>query len=251
MAATLLRDLLFGYEEGTSLVPADFSVFNTSTQSTSNGGQCCLWTVPTGVTHAIFEMWSGGGSGGGGNCCRHGGGAGAGGYGVKSCNVVAGQQIRICAASSGCCSASGQPSGLCGCCTFVCSLDNGTWLANICGGVCANVETRCFYYSNCYDCCSQCYCCGGIGNNVDFFFPGVNGGAHPTQHCVNDGYQVSANAPNTAGGMRMGYGGCCAVGGGNGFGMFPGGGGLSSQTMGGGCCCGSPGGGGMVYVVYY
>ena len=58
-----LRDLLFGYGEGTELTPAEFVVYNTSTQSQGNGGQCCLWTAPAGSSYAVFEMWSGGGSG--------------------------------------------------------------------------------------------------------------------------------------------------------------------------------------------
>ena len=74
-----LRDLSFGYGAGTSITPQDFSVYNTSTQTASNGGQCCAWTVPSGTTYAVFEMWSGGGSGDGSCCCMQGGGAGAGG----------------------------------------------------------------------------------------------------------------------------------------------------------------------------
>mgnify|MGYP003691818193 CR=1 FL=1 len=251
---TQLRDLLFGYAEGETLEPQEFVVYSTSIQQQGDGGRCCLWTVPAGKSYAVFEMWSGGGSGAGARCCRHGGGSGAGGYAVKGCTVSPGQQIQICAAGSGCCTDSTQNGGICGCCTWVCSLGGGgqgTWSTILPGGHCVHVPTECFYFANCYDCCSSCYCCGGIASNADINFPGVNGGAHPTQHCYNDGYQTSANAPFTAGGMRMGYGGCCAIGGGNGWGMFPGGGGLSAQTYGGGWCCGSPGAGGMVYVVYY
>jgi len=53
------------------------------------------------------------------------------------------------------------------------------------------------------------------------------------------------------GGLRNGPNGCCAWGGSQGFGLFPGGGGMSAQAYGEGCCCGSPGAGGLVYVVYY
>ena len=254
-----LRDLLFGYGEGTELTPAEFVVYNTSTQSQGNGGRCCEWTVPQGASYAVFEMWSGGGSGGGARCCRQGGGSGAGGYMVKGCSVTPGQQFRICAAGSGCCTDSTQSGGLCGCCSFVCSQGGGgagTWLLNQTGGPCVHVETRCNYFANCYDCCPSCYCCRGrsdgtSGVSPDIVFGGVTGGAHPTQHCYNDGYQTSASAPFTGGGMRMGYGGCCQAGGSAGWGMFPGGGGLSAQVYGGAWCCGSPGAGGMIYVVYY
>ena len=248
---TQLRDLLYGYGEGTSLTPGEFTVYNTSITTAGNGGRCCLWTVPAGVTYAVFEMWSGGGSGAGSCCCMQGGGAGAGGYAVKGCNVSPGQEIRICAAASGCCK--NGTNGECGCCTFVCSLGGGgqgTWESKVCGGRCVTVETRCNYFRNCYHCCSQCYCCGGVASNVDHFFPGVTGSAHPTQHCLDDAYQMAANAPMTGGGQRYGGNGCCAQGGSSMFGNFPGGGGLSAQMM-GGCCCGGPGAGGMVYVVYY
>ena len=249
-----LRDLLFGYGEGTELTPAEFVVYNTSTQSASNEGQCCAWTVPSGTTYAVFEMWGGGGSGDGSCCCMQGGGAGAGGYVVKGITVTPGEVFRICAAASGCCYPS--QGNYCGCCSFVCSTSggiSGTWQLAVCGGRGAISPTQCHGFINCYSCCSQCFCCGGIksGADADVCFPGVTGTAHKTQHCFDDGYGVAASAPHTAGGLHMGYNGCCARGGPSGFGMFPGGGGLSGQSFGGGCCCGSPGAGGMVYVVYY
>jgi hypothetical protein len=80
-----LRDLLFGYEDGTAITPGEIMVLNTNYTSVGNGGCCYLWTVPAGKTRAVFEMWSGGGSGAGACCCQMGGGAGSGGYLVKSC----------------------------------------------------------------------------------------------------------------------------------------------------------------------
>lgn len=246
-----LRDLLPGYEAPVAQAPQDFSVFNVDTRNNSNGGQCCLWTVPAGVSYAIFEMWSGGGSGGGGCCCMQGSGAGAGGYAVKACTVSPGQEIRICAAGSTCCQMNSD--GQCGCCTFVCSLGGAgesTWESKVCGGRGSIISTRCRYYDACYGCCSSCFCCGGRPENVDFHFPGITGSANPTQFCMGQGWQQSANAP-MIGGMRHGYGGCQPRGGQEGFGHFPGGGGLAAQVYGGGCCCGSPGAGGLVYVVFY
>lgn len=247
-----LRDLLYGYGEGTALVPQDFTVFNTNTTTPSNGGFCCLWTVPAGVTYAVFEMWSGGGSGGNSCCCMMGAGAGAGGYAVKGCTVAAGQQIRICAAGSGCCSDSN--GGLTGCATFVCSLGGGgqsTWLSCMPGGFCAYPESRCNFYAGCYHCCSMCSCCGGVSNNADFNVTGTSGTIHPTQFCFDEGHQFAGNAPFAAPGPRIGPNGCCVWGGSQGFGIFPGGGGLTAQSYGGGCCYGGPGAGGLVYVLYY
>lgn len=251
---TQLRDLLYGYGEGQAVTPSEFMVYNTNTQTSANGGQCCLWTVPTGVSYAVFEMWSGGGSGAGGCCCMQGGGAGSGGYAIKGCTVAPGQQIRICASTSGCCSNSGQTDGICGCCTYICSLGGGgqpTWNSYVDGGRCVTVQNRCFYYANCYSCCSQCYCCGGGSGNVDFCIWGTTGSGHASQYCYDHGFQMAANAPMTGAGNKPGPNGCCGWGGSNAFGNFPGGGGNSAQAYGGGCCCGGPGGGGLVYVVYY
>jgi hypothetical protein len=246
-----LRDYLYGYEAGSTIVPGEFTVWNTSTTTNSNGGFCCLWTVPTGITKAVFEIWSSGGSGGGACCCMQGGGAGSGGYGIKVCTVAAGQQIRICAAGSNCCG--DYYCGATGCPSFVCSLGGGgqgTWLSCVEGGFANSRCVTCFYGSNCYTCCSMCWCCGGIGTNVDYYMPGTNGNGHSSQYCYDQYHQYSGTAYGTPG-PRIGPNGCCRSGGSDGFGLFPGGGGLSAQTHSGGCCCGSPGAGGMIYVLYY
>lgn len=247
---TTLRDLLPGYAPPTSSPPQDFAVYNTNVDSVSNGGRCCLWTVPAGITYAVFEMWSGGGSGSGGCCCMQGGGAGSGGYAVKGCNVVAGEQIRICAAGSGCCRPSNN--GFDGYCTFVCSTGGGasTWESKVCGGLEPSITSRCNYFEQCYGCCSSCYCCGGRTSNVDFSVAGTQGSANPTQFCFGQGWQQTSDAP-MMGGMRHGPGGCCGIGGSALFGNFPGGGGFTAQIYGGNCCCGGPGAGGAVYVVFY
>lgn len=246
-----LRDLLFGYGDGEVLTPGEFTVYNTNTTS-ENSGSCCLWTVPSGVSNAVFEIWSAGGAGGCACCCAQGGGAGSGGYAVKYCTVSPGQQIRICAAGSTCCSSIHE--GCCGECSFVCSLGGGgesTWQSKVCGGRGPSVCTRCRYYENCYSCCSQCFCCGGRSSNTDYSIAGTQGTAHATEYCFDHGFQVSANAPMTGGGTRIGPSGCCRTGGGCMRGHFPGGGGLSAQAFSGCRCQGGIGGGGMVYVVFY
>lgn len=250
-----LRSLLYGYGEGAAITPGELSVWNTNTQSESNGGQCCLWTVPAGITTAVFEIWSGGGGGAFGCCCMFGGGAGSGGYGLKRCTVAAGQQIRICAAGSTCCD-SGNNSGHTGNCSFVCSLGGGgqsTWESKVCGGCGVTDPTRCQYWINCYTCCSQCYCCGGTGSNVDFSIAGTTGVSQPTQYCYGNAHQYAANAPFMSG-PRVGNNGCWSgsrIGGVCGFGTFPGGGGFSSQVHSNECYWGGPGAGGLVYVLFY
>lgn len=248
-----LRDLLFGYGEGEKIEPGDFAVFDTNVDSGSNGGRCCLWTVPPGVSRAVFEIWSGGGGGGFGQCCQQGGAAGSGGYAIKSCSVSPGQQFRICAASSTSCSSSNSGTG--GNDSWVCSLGGGgesTWCASVQGGYETNQPVCCFAFGDCYTCCASCYCKGGCGRgcNVDLCIFGTTGGARRTQYCIDDGHQYAGNAPFIPG-PKIGPNGCCSWGGSCGTGTFPGGGGLSAQIYGGNCCCGGPGAGGLVYVLFY
>ena len=250
-----LRDLLFGYGDGTAITPQDFSVWNTDIRTATNGGKCCLWTVPAGATKAVFEMWGGGGGGAMACCCQQGGGAGNGGYAIKTCNVAAGEGIRICAAGSTCCD-SGNLAGHCGSCSFVCSESagaNGRWETKVCGGNGSEAAcTRCYYWINCYTCCTMCYCCRGLSDNTDFCMPGTTGNSQPTQFCYGEAHQFSANAPFAAPGPRIGPNGCCSCFGGCcGFGIFPGGGGFSSQVHSNHCYWGGPGAGGLVYVLFY
>lgn len=250
-----LRDLLFGYGEGTTVEPSEFSVWNTNIQTVSNGGQCCLWTVPAGVSTAIFEIWSGGGGGGMACCCQQGGGAGSGGYAIKSCTVSPGEQFRICAAGSTCCE-TGNLAGHVGNCSFVCSLSGGSnspWESKVCGGYCVGGScVRCQYWIGCYTCCTMCYCCNGTSINTDFCIPGTMGNSQNTQFCFGQAHGYAANAPLAVPGPRLGPSGCCSCFGGcDAFGLFPGGGGLSAQVHGGQCRAGGPGAGGLIYVLYY
>ena len=91
------------------LAPADignpdrvFYVVNTNTSDLS-GGQCCLWTVPSGAVRATFEMWGAGGDGQGSRCCEAPGTMPTNGsYAVKTVDTVPGCQYTICAAGTGC-----------------------------------------------------------------------------------------------------------------------------------------------------
>ena len=59
--------------------PTEIAIFNASVNSPSNGGACCLFTVPAGATWVAFEIWGSGGGGAGSCCCMQGfpGGSGA------------------------------------------------------------------------------------------------------------------------------------------------------------------------------
>ena len=86
-----LRDFLFGYEEAKA-IPAELAVYATNTTTENNGGKCCLWTVPAGVSYANFEIWGGGAAGDGGCCCHMGYPSTGGAYGQKASEVEAGKQ---------------------------------------------------------------------------------------------------------------------------------------------------------------
>lgn len=245
-----LRDLLYGYEEPVPIEPGEFMVYNTNITSDTNGGCCCLWTVPSGASFAIFEMWGGGSSAGCGRYCQQGAGGSSGGYAIKTCAVSPGDQIQICAAGSTGCSNSCE--GCLGNCTHVCSLGGGggdTWLALICYA-CSSTVQNCCFFGSCYTCCTNCYCCYGRSTGTDFCLPSVKGNGHSSQGCKDPGISWAANAPHIPG-PKLGRGGCCVEGGSIGFGIFPGGGGGPSSAYSGNCCCGSPGAGGLVYVVYF
>ena len=85
---------------------------------------------------------------------------------------------------------------------------------------------------------------------MDFGLGATQASSQLSQYCHDRGNMyVTQNVAQ--GSPRNGPNGCCAWGGSQGFGLFPGGGGMSAQVFGEPCCCGSPGCGGLVYVVYY
>ena len=91
-------------------------VYNTNIDSVSNGGSCCLFTVPSGTSWIRFELWGGGSAGPGACCCQQpvqSGGAGA--YARKTVAATAGNTYTVCAAGSTarmptCCGTEGSPS---------------------------------------------------------------------------------------------------------------------------------------------
>lgn len=222
-------------------------VWNTNNGSPSNGGRCCLWTVPGGATWAKFEVWGGGGSGGGACCCQQAqGGGGAGSYARKTIRVVPGQAYTICAGGSsccwgGCCGMTGYPSYACNpSATYpLCLCASGGW-----GGY-----TQCFAsWPGCYSCIS-CICGTTCGH--DFALCGTWGGNRNTS-CSYDSHHFAAEPTYIGGGMRISQDHCrccpgdfmvC-------FATFPGGGGGSANAFEGPCFCSSWGAGGLVVVTY-
>lgn len=222
-------------------------VYNTSVQTNSNGGRCCLFTVPAGATWARFEIWGGGGGGGGACCCQQAqSGGGSGSYTRKTIRVVPAQQYTICAGGSTCC------QGLCrgdvGFPSYVCN-PSATYPICACAAGGAPGYTQCFAsFPGCYSCVSLiCGCtCGG-----DFSLCGPQPGNRQTS-CSFDSHHFTADPTYIGGGIRVSQDHCrvntgdfmtC-------FANFPGGGGGSANTHDAPCYCGSAGAGGLVVVTY-
>lgn len=235
-----------------TMIPKEFLVYNTSINTPNNGGSCCLWTVPAGVTWISFEVWGGGGGGAGACCCMMGWPGGAGAYTLKTvCNSagLAGQQYTVCA--GGTTSMSPVCLGCVGCTSYV----NGFGLSNFCATGGAHGEVHCFQYYGCYTCSTpNPNCCCAYGGEVNIH--GTQSTYTSSTWCAQNPQQQAATAPNTISGPQYGPGGCInASANGSCTGWFPctpfpGGGGLSAQAHGQSCWCGNWGGGGLVSITY-
>lgn len=225
-------------------------VFNTSTTTVSNGGRCCLWTVPTGIFWARFEVWGGGSRGPGGCCCQQpaqSGGAGA--YARKTIPVKAGDTYRICAGgttdcSCSCCGTEGFPSYV--------QTESAVNTINLCARGGWPSCSQCFVFSGGTCCANTAVCLTGNFCGQDFGLPAITGAAMGST-CGYQSYQYVPQGPYAGGGARSSFDYCqvfqgsCQIGG---FASFPGGGGGGAVTGSGASCWGSPGAGGLVIVTY-
>lgn len=230
------------------------AIYNTSTQSVQNGGQCCLFTVPPGITYAVFEIWGGGGSGGGACCCMgpyYGPETGA--YAKRYIAVTAGQQFCICAGGSGCCNQT-----CCGACGFpswvVCQV-NGTQVSCAAGGCGGCVQ--CFRtYQGCTGICfGMCRMGCDVGTH-DFSQPKIMSQNKTSNYCWQNMFDLQAGPTKYKANMRLGMERCTMQltrSGGDHFAntvQWPGGAGNSATACGGGCCYGGFGAGGLVTINY-
>ena len=166
--------------------------------ASNNGGCCCAWTVPAGITSATFEMWGGGASGGGSRKCEHNGyGATTGVYAVKSVPVVAGQVWTICAGGSTC---DGDSTGICcscgcpGCHSYVTCVD-ATVVACAQGGCSGDQSSSCQSYSlGTYSCCWSKLRTGSIS---DIEFQGSGTTYIRNRFCHNTMYEIYPGGANT------------------------------------------------------
>ena len=232
------------------------------------------WTVPSGATDVIFEIWGGGGGGAVSCCCSHGVPGGAGAYAFKRLSgseVVPGCQYQICIAQSAC-----YPTSKCGrrgCKTYIL----GHELTNFCaegghGGCSYCFEQGCYWLthrrneSGCKSgCCAIYY--GATGGAVGL--PGATESRCYSQRCYNKYFfPYPGGLVNSKGGyvttkfncghcncmrceMKMatklvgfGQGQCSGQNG------VPGFGGASAQSCENGPVCGRGGHGGMARISY-
>jgi hypothetical protein len=246
-------------------------VFNPNHWSPQNGGQCCAFSVPTGVTSIKFEILSGGGPGGSsGGDYDHGIGGNGGSYGVKTLqksvhNFTDGTVYTVCAAGTSDCSCCCSCNMNCrhGCTSYV----NGTGLSNFCaiGGM--GGTTQWDMTSQCYNCFwgnLQCsvgnynagwanYACNTPVYGSDMCFYGTTGSYNRQYDCCADAFGVAGapagpiSAQHGISGKHMCIGNlaCCTA-----HAAFPGGGGPGHATAAVDACWGSFGAGGLVRITY-
>ena len=223
-------------------------VYNTNTDNVTNGGQCCCWTVPAGVTWAKFEVWGGGGDGAGACCCQQASmGGGSGSYARKTTRVVAGQSYTVCAGGSGCCAV--NATGTVGFPSYACN-PSATYPLCLCASGGPGGTSCCWAAIGGNYHCSTVIC--GCACGHDFALCGVSGSAHQSW-CGFDAWQYVPNGTYIGAGVKVGstqcgemWMGCCVAG----KNTFPGGGGGTSLSYGGACCWGGWGAGGLVIITY-
>ncbi len=238
---------------GGTITHHNIVVYHTSVDAGENGGCCCAWTVPTGVTWFSVEMWGGGGGGAGSCCCFQGWPGGSGTYARKVIQhptpgtSLTGRVYRLCAAGS-----TGCTNRTCiGCTGYPSYIYGESEAANVaCAAGGLSGGTYCYHGSNCsYAGCSSVQCgsyCGTMG------ICGVGGASRGTPNCHGGYHSFMPSAPMTGGNFRQTKDGCsgichgCHVGG---YAHFPGGGGPSSVNHGDWSpAYGAPGAGGLVVI---
>jgi len=242
--------------------PGYLQVYHTSITSVSNGGCCCLWTVPAGVTSVTFELYGGGASGNDACCCAWTAvEPTAGNYAVKQVDVVAGCQFKICAGGSTACAHNISNGGCHGCSSYVEAVTGSTVVGCACGGFCGSSQPGFSSPFTSYTCCW-----GRINgdNNTsrnssvnDIDIMGTGGNSHKIQHCFTEHFSTGSGGWNMDSWRSFSF--CDTTwqrqggdvhSGGQGWGMWPGGPGTSGIACGGGHCWGTFGAGGTIIVRY-
>ena len=216
----------------------------------SNGGCCCLWTVPAGTTKVTFEMWGAGGIGQGARCCERAATMPtSGSYSRITIDTTEGCQYRICAAgSSGC-------NGDCGISpranpSFVYDVTGANIIGCAIGGCGGDSENTRGGFCYGYICCWAKLSGTGLG---DITMEGTGGISFINCYCRGDIYTLT-------GGMyqadRASAAYCAKEPSGSGVYYMcsppsnPGGAGSTGRACQGGTCYGQYGAGGLVKISY-
>lgn len=148
------------------LTVGEAATFTTSFTYCQLNGQCCLFTVPAGVTDVQFQIWGGGGASQScqhGTCCSFSPPGGSGEYTYVRMRVTAGQTYTLCA--GGACQSGGCNNTLPGCNSFVCG-SNSTCIVSCGGFSCGSV----MQFFGCYPQALESSWCGP-GNMQNFVSP--------------------------------------------------------------------------------
>ena len=242
--------------------PGYLQVYHTNKQSVTNGGCCCLWTVPAGATSVSFELYGGGAGGNDACCCAWTAYEGtAGNYARKQVDVAAGCQFRICAGSSTPCAYQVSNQGCTGCSSWVYDITASANVACACGGESGSSQPGFTGPFHSYTCCWGRI--NGGANNArsssinDIDIAGTGGNSHKIQHCFTEHYSTGSGGWNMDSWRSFSFcdttwqrNGESVHSGGSGYGMWPGGPGTSGIACSDGRCWGSFGAGGTVIVRY-
>ena len=159
-------------------------------------GMCCLWTVPTGVTKATFEIWSGGGGGAGHtccNCCSFGIGGAGGNYAMRTVDTAPGCTYTICAGGAWPCSKSHTCVAGMGCRSYVTGYNLSNFCAyGGCGGIMCNGDA---WGPRTGQSCANCQICGIFGADMGIMGTTGNKIGHLGCHCSGADGQWTGVAP--------------------------------------------------------
>ena len=224
-------------------------------------GCCCLWSVPSGVTNANWELWGAGGNGNGAcscNRCHHTKPAGGGAYTSRSVKTNSGCAYTVCAAGVYRCY-----SRECYACNGCTSYVNGYNLSNLCacGGGCG--EANGSWTDACFSTMPYCVRPGCVGTSAsqDFAsyahsgnFQGQSGYFYPGSAChcwKHIGHSTGAFGIST--GFNEQNSNYCWIRCGCWTVPYGHGGQSATSNYCGSSCCGQggTGGGGLVKVTYF
>lgn len=227
-----------------------FEVFRDN-DSQNNGGRCCRFCVPQGVTSVTVEMWGAGAPGQGAKCCERAGvSPSSGSYAVKQIDVTEGTCLTLCAGGTGCCSRccgignSGKDS-------FV--LCNGNTVGRAEGGYRGCSEMTRSDICSGYTCCYAQLNNNGCGSG-DISMAGHHGQFFANRFCKQGEYELVAGGMSSGkhtldyctgnGVFRCGCQAICSRA------SFPAGAGATATSCGGECVQGQSGGAGLIFVRY-